>query len=705
MRLSQQQLAPFLVGAIALSSASSSQPLVGEVDAAVTRDVQYDVPTFHIQELLQPTRQGEKDLHDILTTSGLLAIRVPVANDQYTKVHHLKQLCQCQDSLDKIKGGRQVTLTDEMTVRSTIATATMGSDYPLPLPEHDIRSMCGSHVLDALMQTREVVSHVVTKAFVPAVDRFVSSSRNVLLEDVNEKQRPILDVKGRQGYTTMTDIVRDGTHLEHFHVYSKHSSHDHPTNPTPTDDSSSSVVDEALDWHTDAGLFLAFLPGQSCNDDDNTDESFRVSIPSYHNGHLMTQEQRAIFPTANENEVIIAIMLGTGAQHWLNMPHDLSFKATKHAIKMMENSARVWYGMMHLVPLDAIVHKSASESFTFSEMKKSYGINSLNNKITDSGNDMGPTDITIGCGEVSSSELLGNTHASETGPNTMIERRRLHGADGPEDCNGEDSFFCWFSCLPSPSISVERDEKLEGGDSLYCLDEEVLLDTNDVELAVDACTNEFNGVVGQVESITCVPIWAEARDDITSLLKGKQLKNYTDDSQTETNKQHQHHNMNNDEERKYCYGSTSMLMSGYEWESFTCIVFLFSSWVITSRGLMAVACIGTILAGVVVEGVIKQRRSLLSNIENPVTKLSVSAMLYGVQLTLGYFLMLLIMTYSGPLNIAVILGLVVGHVIWNYKNVIGTKVVSQMIMQIQKRLTWKVVHHAVKMIYQQRKKR
>ena len=305
----------------------------------MARDVQYDVPTFHIQELLQPTQQGEKNLHDILTTSGLLAIRVPVVNDQYSKMNHLNQLCQCKDSLDKVKGGRQVTLTDEVTVRSTIATATKGSDYPLPLPEHDIRSMCGSNVLDALMETREVVSHVVTKAFVPAVDRFVTYYSS---GSTSSQQRPILDVKGRQGYTTMADIVRDGTHLEHFHVYSKNSSNDYPTNPTPTD---SSVVDEALDWHTDAGLFLAFIPGQSCNDDDSTDESFRVSIPSYHNGNLITQEQRAIFPTANENEVIVAIMLGAGAQHWLNMPNDFSFKATKHAIKMMENSARVWYGM------------------------------------------------------------------------------------------------------------------------------------------------------------------------------------------------------------------------------------------------------------------------------------------------------------------------------------------------------------------------
>ena len=441
---------------------------------------------------LQPTRHYKKDLDNILTTSGLLAIRVPVSNDQYSNMNNLNELCDCKDSLDQIKGGRQTMLTDEMTVRSTIATATKGSDYPLPLPEDHIRSVCGSNVLDALIETREIVSYAVTKAFVPAVDRFV---RHYSGRNTNEKENTILDVKGGEGYTTLSDIVRDGTHLEHFHVYSKHSTDDTTTSSSSIE---SAVVDEALDWHTDAGLFLAFLPGQSCDNNDTTDESFRVSIPSYHNGHLSIQEQRAIFPTANENEVIVAIMLGAGAQHWLNMPDELSLKATKHAIKMMDNSARVWYGMskyacsiiysivlligyqrsyvlflyryfvcvhvVHLVPLDALVHKSASESFTFSEMKKSYGINSLN-KMSETGSNgegSGLTDVTIGCGEVASSELSSNTQVSGNA-NTMIDRRRLHGAEGPEDCNGDDSFFCWFSCLPSSEISIDRDEKLKGG--------------------------------------------------------------------------------------------------------------------------------------------------------------------------------------------------------------------------------------------------
>lgn len=43
-------------------------------------------------------------------------------------------------------------------------------------------------------------------------------------------------------------------------------------------------------------------------------------------------------------------------------------------------------------------------------------------------------------------------------------------------------------------------------------------------------------------------------------------------------------------------------------------------------------------------------------------------MFYGLQLTMGYFLMLVIMTYSGPLFMCVIFGLMGGHVLFNAKD-------------------------------------
>ena len=102
------------------------------------------------------------------------------------------------------------------------------------------------------------------------------------------------------------------THLEHFHVYSK------------AGDTEEQAPDEALDSHTDAGLFLAFAPAHNCH--GGVDSSLFVD------GSPVT------FPA---NSVVI--MLGAGAEHWLLT--DLPLRATHHAVKMRPGDQRAWYGM------------------------------------------------------------------------------------------------------------------------------------------------------------------------------------------------------------------------------------------------------------------------------------------------------------------------------------------------------------------------
>ena len=122
---------------------------------------------------------------------------------------------------------------------------------------------------------------------------------------------------------------------------------------------------------------------------------------------------------------------------------------------------------------------------------------------------------------------------------------------------------------------------------------------------------------------------------------------------------------------KYCYGGTTMYMNGFVWEDNNCIIYLFQDWVLSSRGLLAIACIGTVLLGVVLEALVWLRRKymspkvLLSKIRvSFIRKLIPTATGYAIQLLLGYFLMLVVMTYSGPLVISVISGLVFGNVIF-----------------------------------------
>lgn len=106
-------------------------------------------------------------------------------------------------------------------------------------------------------------------------------------------------------------------------------------------------------------------------------------------------------------------------------------------------------------------------------------------------------------------------------------------------------------------------------------------------------------------------------------------------------------------------------MDGFHWTDTTCVIYLFPEWIIESAGSLVGACIGTLLFGFVLEGVIKQRRNTVTKMERGWTRLGTTTLFYGVQLTLGYMLMLVVMTYSAPLFLCVVLGLMGGHFCFN----------------------------------------
>jgi hypothetical protein len=112
-------------------------------------------------------------------------------------------------------------------------------------------------------------------------------------------------------------------------------------------------------------------------------------------------------------------------------------------------------------------------------------------------------------------------------------------------------------------------------------------------------------------------------------------------------------------------------MDGFHFiQSTTCVIFLFQSWVLDTGGKYALAFLGTLLLGIGLEKLIQQRRKVMAIMTAGRKRLVVSATFYGVQLTIGYMLMLVIMIYAGALFIATILGLVIGHVLFNAQDAI-----------------------------------
>jgi hypothetical protein len=114
-----------------------------------------------------------------------------------------------------------------------------------------------------------------------------------------------------------------------------------------------------------------------------------------------------------------------------------------------------------------------------------------------------------------------------------------------------------------------------------------------------------------------------------------------------------------------------MYMDGFHWARATsCVIFLVPQWVLSTPGKLAAACIGTIFFGILLELVILRRRKVVTSLKPGYLRLATSTIFYGVQLTMGYLIMLVVMTYSGVLFLSVILGLMGGHVLFNAKDAV-----------------------------------
>ena len=112
-------------------------------------------------------------------------------------------------------------------------------------------------------------------------------------------------------------------------------------------------------------------------------------------------------------------------------------------------------------------------------------------------------------------------------------------------------------------------------------------------------------------------------------------------------------------------------------EDSPCVVYLFPEWVLDTAGKFAGACIGTFLMGLVVGLLGKVRSQLKTAWEaegcwqpgyRPQWRAwladAVIISIVAVQVCLGYFVMLVAMTYQAELFLMVVLGLAFGHLFY-----------------------------------------
>jgi len=119
---------------------------------------------------------------------------------------------------------------------------------------------------------------------------------------------------------------------------------------------------------------------------------------------------------------------------------------------------------------------------------------------------------------------------------------------------------------------------------------------------------------------------------------------------------------------------TTMYMTGFQFTLFTpqtcCLNLLFANWTLDTRTKFIAAMIFVTLIGIITEGVPVMRAKFLKRIK--VTKMNVRSKsiklllssLHGLQILLGYILMLAAMTYSIELLLSTVLGLILGYLIF-----------------------------------------
>eukprot|EP00916_Digyalum_oweni_P000192 GHVL01000299.1.p1 GENE.GHVL01000299.1~~GHVL01000299.1.p1 ORF type:complete len:221 (-),score=28.69 GHVL01000299.1:179-841(-) len=117
---------------------------------------------------------------------------------------------------------------------------------------------------------------------------------------------------------------------------------------------------------------------------------------------------------------------------------------------------------------------------------------------------------------------------------------------------------------------------------------------------------------------------------------------------------------------EFCLGTGTVMMNGFQYgygsESY-CILYLFPEGNVNTPTRYAFAIIGTFVMAGMVEALVALRTYLFSpkiSLSDPLLKVFLS-LVYGVQMLLAYFLMLLVMTYEISIFFSVVFGLGIGY--------------------------------------------
>ena len=185
-------------------------------------------------------------LVDALHTTGLVAV-TSVAGLSESKAGMLASLPGCIANIESSSSSVKVAtaVLPDGTVRKSFASSA-GPDGVLSSIKtvEEYRSSAG---MGSFLSCEAFTSYA--DSFRAAVGRATSDFAGRLSSELGGSLPTPLVTASTSGkaYGTVSDVVSGGTHLEHFHSYSK---------PVASGEDG-----ETIELHTDQGLFIAFTPG------------------------------------------------------------------------------------------------------------------------------------------------------------------------------------------------------------------------------------------------------------------------------------------------------------------------------------------------------------------------------------------------------------------------------------------------------------
>lgn len=267
-----------------------------------------------------------------LETDGLVALkRIPGFHEARLECLQTVGKCYQAGSLDEA-ATLTVKLADgtkRVTLASTSHTSEKENDYGCP------------GLGQKLKRLRDLVDEA-SKVFARGLDKMVlRNSKDPLFMAVNNPSQ--------SSYNSFESVVTTGDHLDHLHVYEKQSS------------AFTESRYDALDQHTDQGLFIAIVPSLSFDINGKPvrlNDGFQVELPLPHGVSSVT---------IPENGDAVLFMIGDGVENWMGPTMARSLRAVPHRLLMEHaNVARVWFGRMFFPPKDAYIHKQKT---TFDQIR------------------------------------------------------------------------------------------------------------------------------------------------------------------------------------------------------------------------------------------------------------------------------------------------------------------------------------------------